>query len=525
MTNTWSPRSHTTSTIVSFGIVAACPVLPEPWRGLDFLLVSGGCLPLVRDLRHATTGDRHTRRLLAAAFLALNVGTVIWLFRHAFPVDAATVRTLAGLVGTGASVLVLATALDITAWHRPNDAGAMLDVDAMSTPLPALLGGCVLAPVVAASDHRLTAVHTLVLVLSAVVGGLGCLLVCTRKGTAAVRLLLVALAAVLAGAVSTALLPVHTVAAVTAATLLVVYSPPAPVGPRSPEGAAAGPAVVPGDARTISRLASLAGGLTLVFVVDAAHTLVRGDVEGAVLAVVGTVVTVLMTAHLSRLATKHTREARVLRHHACHDPLTGLPNRREFLDRLAVELRRPYGFLVLFGDLNGFKTVNDHLGHAAGDMVLTEVARRLRHCVREHDTVSRFGGDEFLILYREASPDDEATLVSRIRAALVPPVELDGGAISIAMSIGVVTGYGRPDGSADELADELIRQADEAMYAAKRGRSTTPDPLSHAILTAGAAPCDIRYPAARWQSLITTAPPAASHAAPPRSPAVPPAAP
>src|SRR3954467_6159677 len=159
-----------------------------------------------------------------------------------------------------------------------------------------------------------------------------------------------------------------------------------------------------------------------------------------------------------------------LRHQALHDPLTGLPNRTLFLDRVrhAVDTasRTRVWPAVLYLDLDGFKPVNDTFGHEAGDVLLRTIADRLRGCLRPADTAARMGGDEFVVLLN--GPIDRlgvARVVERIRAQLDGPVLLgDGVVTTVGASIGVALGdHTTPD------ADTLVRHADIAMYAAKRG--------------------------------------------------------
>src|SRR5690606_801833 len=147
---------------------------------------------------------------------------------------------------------------------------------------------------------------------------------------------------------------------------------------------------------------------------------------------------------------------------AFHDDLTGLANRSLFLDRLAHALeRREPGCAVLFCDLDDFKAVNDGLGHAAGDLVLVETARRLQRCVRSGDTVGRVGGDEFAILLEDGDETTASALAERIVAAVAEPLRIGGKEVVMSVSIGVAVSDGRN-------ADTLLRDADTAMYAAKR---------------------------------------------------------
>jgi diguanylate cyclase (GGDEF)-like protein/PAS domain S-box-containing protein len=153
---------------------------------------------------------------------------------------------------------------------------------------------------------------------------------------------------------------------------------------------------------------------------------------------------------------------------AHHDALTGLPNRTLLNDRLhqalAYAKRKERMIAIAFLDLDRFKTINDSLGHSAGDELLVSVAQRLRECVRPYDTISRQGGDEFVIVLDDlASPDDVSELATRLLGAFATPFTLAGGAHVMKPSIGIA--LFPADG---EDAEELLRNADAAMYVAKR---------------------------------------------------------
>ncbi len=165
--------------------------------------------------------------------------------------------------------------------------------------------------------------------------------------------------------------------------------------------------------------------------------------------------------------TTHRMLQKELARQAFHDPLTGLANSALFRDRVttAVEsLRRNRARLaVLFVDLDDFKTVNDSLGHSVGDELLTTVADRLRNCVRSRDTVARLGGDEFAVLVENLPGERHAReIAARILSVLARPVVVGSHSVVTNASIGIV--YGR----AGQTADELLRNADLAMYEAKR---------------------------------------------------------
>ncbi|WP_380028775.1 diguanylate cyclase domain-containing protein [Dactylosporangium vinaceum] len=170
----------------------------------------------------------------------------------------------------------------------------------------------------------------------------------------------------------------------------------------------------------------------------------------------------------SRLRTRETE----LRHLALHDPLTGLANRALFWERVehafATHQRAGRTFAVLFIDLDGFKPVNDRLGHTAGDAVLCQVAERLRRATRSADTVARLGGDEFAVLVEQLETQGDAGIAAhRIITAVEQPLEPGAGLPAAATELPVTASVGVAL-SGDALdVDDILRRADTAMYAAK----------------------------------------------------------
>jgi len=160
-----------------------------------------------------------------------------------------------------------------------------------------------------------------------------------------------------------------------------------------------------------------------------------------------------------------------LQHIAFHDSLTGLANRLLFYDRVrhaaATHARDDRTFAVLFIDLDGFKQINDELGHDAGDAVLRMTADRLRALLREGDTVARFGGDEFAVLVEQLhKPEDARSTAKRVVAQLQNPVAIGNLQVKVTASVGIASHRSGADVS------DLVRDADIAMYAAKaRGKS------------------------------------------------------
>jgi len=166
---------------------------------------------------------------------------------------------------------------------------------------------------------------------------------------------------------------------------------------------------------------------------------------------------------LTRL--KQTNEQ--VTHLAHHDSLTALPNRILFYDRLNQQIirseRERGSFAVLYLDLDGFKIVNDTLGHCFGDVLLREAAQRIASCVRDSDTVARMGGDEFTVIVGNArTPDSAVQVAQKVIEAIARPFELEGKNCSISVSIGIAN---YPDNG--ETAEQLVKISDAQMYLAK----------------------------------------------------------
>ncbi len=169
----------------------------------------------------------------------------------------------------------------------------------------------------------------------------------------------------------------------------------------------------------------------------------------------------------SRDVSERKRLEQQLTHQAFHDPLTGLANRALFRDRVSHALtlarRQGHAISVLFLDLDDFKKVNDSLGHAEGDRLLVAAADRFRSCARAADTIARLGGDEFAILIEDLNGGDgQASLLERLSVAMARPFMLSGNEVHVSTSIGIAVA------TADDTADDLLRNADMAMYTAKR---------------------------------------------------------
>ena len=196
---------------------------------------------------------------------------------------------------------------------------------------------------------------------------------------------------------------------------------------------------------------------------------------------------------LPAVAYKAAKGALEADHDRLHDELTGLPNRTHLRERASHAIRRAHregaGGTLMVLDLNGFKRVNDELGHAAGDALLQEVARRLRASVRGTDTVARLGGDEFAVLLPEHGDRRAARAAAYgIADRIARPIALGRGEHRVGASIGIV----RYPEDGDDL-DTLLERADRAMYAAKRERDAN---VAFAATAPGPRACTPRSAAA-----------------------------
>jgi diguanylate cyclase (GGDEF)-like protein len=181
----------------------------------------------------------------------------------------------------------------------------------------------------------------------------------------------------------------------------------------------------------------------------------------------------LTLVFVSKITTAQAEIQRIVKmeeqpqHRTQGDLLTGLPNRAQLLERVArvvqyVQYNPTFRFAIMFVDLDGFKPINDRLGHKAGDAVLRHVARVFQSCLRQGDLVGRYGGDEFIFLLNQVNDPSEATAIAeRVLARLQAPIDV-GEPVTVGASIGLAFNT-----NMNETGEELIRDADQAMYRAK----------------------------------------------------------
>lgn len=187
-------------------------------------------------------------------------------------------------------------------------------------------------------------------------------------------------------------------------------------------------------------------------------------VLGSLAIIIGIIIAVFVIRYVMKLAKQ-------LEQQALHDELTGLPNRVLFKDRINNSLmrgqRQSISFSIILIDLDRFKAVNDTLGHNVGDLLLQEVARRLKSNVRKIDTIARLGGDEFVIILESLNQDETIQFVEKLASSFNQPFLLAGHDIDVGVSMGI-SSY--PEQGQDDST--LINRADIAMYEAKRNNKT-----------------------------------------------------
>jgi diguanylate cyclase (GGDEF)-like protein len=461
--------------LVSLILVAAYPTLSTAGRMVDFLLVSFGALvPATLIVRRRPTGHRWPWWFLLSALILLNLDNVTWYWyvdvKH-LPTADGTVSDLFGSIG---HVVLLVSTVSVVIRRGRNDVGGLLDAAIVSMAAGGLLWDVLLLPHMDATHETAGARLSMffdTMILTAILGTLLRVLLTAREVIHALWLLILALVLSMTGNILVAL----TLDPVTGArpdwTNMIFMGAYVCLGLVTLTRSSAlltRPGPTPADDLNPGRLAFLGLALAAIPIFGGGRQIFGLKVDGALLAFGGAAVTSLVMVRIGRLAAQRTRAERALKHQATHDGLTGLVNRAEFVARLTDELRHAYGSrtgpAVLFCDLDGFKGINDRYGHVAGDALLAEVASRLRTCVRDRDVVSRFGGDEFLVLCRDASPTEVAELCERICEVLTVPVIVDGESVTIGASIGAVAADGEVD------AEALIHRADVLMYAAKQQR-------------------------------------------------------
>jgi diguanylate cyclase (GGDEF)-like protein len=227
------------------------------------------------------------------------------------------------------------------------------------------------------------------------------------------------------------------------------------------------PAGTARDRLSTARLIFLGIALAIIPTAIGARATVAGDEAGVLLIVQGAFLATLVMLRIGWLSAERDQAEEALDYQATHDPLTQLPNRRMLVSRLEQEVDQGGRSVLLFCDLDGFKPINDKFGHETGDDLLVEVARRLRRCVPEPHEVSRYGGDEFVVLLKNPTAEQVQSLQACIVDAVTSPIDEARG-IAVGISIGAAEANGRQE------PQQLLESADRAMYRTKVSRRRGP---------------------------------------------------
>jgi diguanylate cyclase (GGDEF)-like protein len=456
-------------------LIMAYPLLSATHRMAAFLIVSLSTLPAaVIGLRRTSPGQRLPWWLLLSSLISLNTDNVTWywyVFVEHLPTGDGTI---AGAFAALGQIFMFSAAITVVARRGRNDIGGMIDSTIVSVAVGGVLWIALLFPHLRAARMDVISQATTcvaVFMLTGILGALVRLLSTAKWSIPALWLLSAALTCSLTGIISVALtLDAATQARPPWTDMIYMggYAALTLFGLDRSAGELLRPGPPPKDNLTGTRLIFLGLALGAMPVAGGIRATLGHDVSGGLLAAIAALVTPLVMLRIWRVAAERSWAMGALRYQAHHDALTGLPNRRDFADRLAAALHSGRSLVVLFCDLDGFKAVNDRLGHPAGDELLVEVANRLRRCVRVGDVVSRFGGDEFVILCLDAQRADVTEVCRRMEYAFSQPVVLNGEPVVVGASIGTVVGEDVVD------AEELIHRADAAMYAAKQQRPDRP---------------------------------------------------
>ncbi|SDS30250.1 GGDEF domain-containing protein [Actinoplanes derwentensis] len=449
--------------VVALACTAAIPVIAAEDRHPLFVIVAlFDLVAVLMVVRRAPRGDR-------TPFVHLTFG-VLWLLVNIVLawIGGDTVIMVADLVLVASNLHLLAGAVTLVLRRARGDVGGLVDAAVMAIVLCALIWTVLLQPGLNAASVALLQQTNLLASILLLSGVLGALIRAVRLSASRPAALTLLAAAVLCDLVAY-IFSITATGTVTTQTALPVNDMffmagygllgLAALHPSAPLLARPGP--VPPDRL---RVVLLTAAVTVVPTVAGVRDILGVRSDAALLTVGNLLIVGLVAFRVARLGRQREAAELRLRHQATHDLLTGLPNRAELWHRLDAALSREQqsgrpAVVLLFCDLNGFKQVNDRLGHLAGDLLLTEVATRFRAGLTGSDVVTRYGGDEFVLISEDEDQQAAADrLTAHIRAALNRPIPLGGEDIRVGTSIGAVLSDGRRD------ADDLIRHADQAMY-------------------------------------------------------------
>jgi diguanylate cyclase (GGDEF)-like protein len=457
---------------VTGALTVAMPMLPTAARPWVVLLVAATTAVAVGSLVARTPAAHRTPwTILLGSLVTLTVSNAVNILGG--PAQRVVAETLLAV----AHAAMLAGSVSLVRRRGRHDTGSLLDLSVAGITFGGLVWTTLLLPrldALGVADGQRIPMLVSILVLAGVLGALGRLWFTAERRPPALGLLCASLLSALVGNV---VLAMATGSMTTGddpnwmqSFFLAAYVCVGLVGLHPSARELAMPAPAPADRLTTGRLVFLGAALSVNPVAVGVRQILGLPVDGILLAIGCLLVVPLVLIRIGRLAGEREAAEAALHHQATHDRLTGLPNRAELRDRLDAALRRERAagrpsVGLIFCDLDGFKDVNDRLGHAAGDALLIEVGVRLRAGLRATDTLARYGGDEFLVLAVDGAPEDAVRrLRAHVGAALAAPFHLAGEPVRIGASVGCAVSAGGID------AEELIGRADQAMYTEKQRR-------------------------------------------------------
>jgi diguanylate cyclase (GGDEF)-like protein len=443
--------------VVVLGALVSYPFLSAAGRHAALLLVAAVTIvPVAVGMRRTAPEHRLGWVLLLAGQGSLLVSTALTL--GSGDVLRVPVRVL-DVIGY---FLLLAAAMTLVLHHGRNNLGIVIDTAISALAAGGVLWTLVFRPHLPASTQGFGKLGLLLIMLS-LLATLAAVIQLERiRPTSALAQLTAAVLFALGGNVQFALQPDS--AARGGAFLIAAYLCVGLFGlnPKAQTLFTAAPARP--ERLSILRLMLLALAISITPALLGVELLAGGERDGLLLLLSTVSITTLVVIRIGQLSLQRDRAEHALKHQATHDPLTGLPNRREFqseLERLSRARRHP---AILFCDLDRFKAINDRYGHAGGDELLSQVAQRLRTSVRAEDVVCRYGGDEFVVVLPDVAPTELETTRRRIDLVLREPFQVDGHQVVVAASIGSAMA------GAGDTPEELITLADHSMYDQKLHR-------------------------------------------------------
>jgi diguanylate cyclase (GGDEF)-like protein len=465
---------HLAVLAVIAGAVAALNLTASLAREIVFSVISASTIPAIAvGLRVNRVTHRLPWRLAIVSMSCLSVGNAWQALLTAQHSSGAFRHPLTQVLMLTAYLCLLAASLLLVLRQTPHDRGRVIEAALVGLVGAGLVWEAVLLPNLDARPAPVPvkmAVLVQVLTLLAVLGTLLKLARVVRLGRVTVAYLFLALVATLANVVFTTILPVSgggplrgVVTGIWSVAYLCLAAAALHPGVTAMSRFQGGG--TPEDLSPV-RLAYLGAALWVCPLLGAVPMVLNRTADVLLLVVGPLLIIPLVLVRIRQIVAQRSRDQHALAYQAAHDELTGLLNRRAFFQRAEEALRTSERVAILYCDLDGFKPVNDTLGHRAGDEVLKTVARRLGEYAGPDDVVGRVGGDEFLILRPCTSEPECRDVAGRIEDGCRAPIPVDG----THTRVGVTVGYAIAERGVRASADALVAAADVAMYERKRGK-------------------------------------------------------